>query len=132
VATAPIEEARAHHLAAVVLARAGLPERGHDEFGRAKSGYAAGAATWLLSTVTRDQRRYAARSSRRSKAPRGNDDVLTSRERQVADLVAVGLSNQEVAARLFVSRRTVEAHLSRIFPKLDVRSRTALARRLNQ
>jgi DNA-binding CsgD family transcriptional regulator len=131
-ASAPVEEAHAHHLAAVVLARAGLPERGHEEFGRAKSGYAASGATWLLSMVTRDQRRNAARSSRRSATPRGNVDTLTSRERQVADLVAVGLSNQEVAARLFVSRRTVEAHLARIFPKLDVRSRTALARRLNQ
>jgi DNA-binding CsgD family transcriptional regulator/tetratricopeptide (TPR) repeat protein len=131
VVSAPIEQARAHHLAAVAFARAGLAERSHDEFGRAKSGYTSCAATWLLSTISRDRRRHAAQLSRRSRAPRSTEDVLTSRERQVADLVAAGLSNQEIAERLFVSHRTVESHLSRIFPKLDVRSRTAMARRLN-
>jgi DNA-binding NarL/FixJ family response regulator len=133
VAAAPLEQARAHHLAAVVFARAGLAERSHDEFGRAKSGYAACGATWLLSMIIRDRRRHAAQLPRRRRAPRRSTaDVLTSRERQVADLVAAGLSNQEIAERLFVSHRTVESHLSRIFPKLDVRSRTALAWRLKE
>ena len=53
---------------------------------------------------------------------------LTEAERRVADLVAAGLSNAEVAARLFMARRTVEAHLSRIYRKLGVRSRTQLLR----
>ncbi|HEU5472975.1 MAG TPA: LuxR C-terminal-related transcriptional regulator [Actinophytocola sp.] len=131
VVSAPIEQARAHHLAAVAFARAGLAERSHEEFGRASSGYTSCAANWLLSTITSDRRRHAAQLSRRGRTPHRTDDVLTSRERQVADLVAAGLSNQEIAERLFVSHRTVESHLSRIFPKLDVRSRTALARRLN-
>jgi DNA-binding NarL/FixJ family response regulator len=53
--------------------------------------------------------------------------ALTPAERRVADLVASGLSNPQVAANLFMAQRTVEAHLSRIYRKLGVRSRTELA-----
>jgi DNA-binding CsgD family transcriptional regulator len=53
--------------------------------------------------------------------------VLTPSERRVAELVAEGLSNKEVAARLVVTVRTVEAHLSKIYAKLGLRSRTELA-----
>jgi DNA-binding CsgD family transcriptional regulator len=53
---------------------------------------------------------------------------LTETERQVAELVSSGLTNREVAARMFVSLRTVESSLSRIYRKLGVRSRTELAR----
>jgi DNA-binding CsgD family transcriptional regulator len=52
---------------------------------------------------------------------------LTAREREIGQLVAAGLTNKEVAARLFVSVRTVEATLSRLYAKLGVRSRTELA-----
>jgi DNA-binding NarL/FixJ family response regulator len=56
--------------------------------------------------------------------------ALTETERRVAELVADGLSNKEVAARLFVSVRAVEANLSKVYAKLGVRSRTQLAGRL--
>jgi DNA-binding CsgD family transcriptional regulator len=55
---------------------------------------------------------------------------LTSAERRVADLVAKGRTNSEVAATLFLTERTVASHLSRIYAKLGVRSRTELARKL--
>lgn len=55
---------------------------------------------------------------------------LTETEQRVAALVAQGLSNPEIAARLFMSRRTVEANLSRVFQKLSVRSRAELAVRM--
>lgn len=55
---------------------------------------------------------------------------LTPTERQVAELVAVGRTNAEVAAELFVSLRTVESNLTRVYRKLGVRSRTELATRL--
>jgi DNA-binding CsgD family transcriptional regulator len=55
---------------------------------------------------------------------------LTATERRVAELVAEGRSNKEVAAALFVSVRAVEANLSRIYAKLEIGSRTELARRL--
>lgn len=56
--------------------------------------------------------------------------AMTPTEEQVADLVAAGLSNREVAERLYLSVKTVEANLSRIYRKLDVRSRTQLAQKL--
>jgi DNA-binding CsgD family transcriptional regulator len=55
-------------------------------------------------------------------------DSLTDAERRVADLVARGHSNKEIADRLFMSHRTVGSHLYRIFPKLNVRSRVELTR----
>ncbi|MGE4425761.1 MAG: AAA family ATPase [Solirubrobacteraceae bacterium] len=57
-------------------------------------------------------------------------DALTPHELRVALLVADGRTNPEVAADLFVSRKTVEHHLSQIYRKLGLRSRTELAREL--
>jgi predicted ATPase/DNA-binding NarL/FixJ family response regulator len=59
-------------------------------------------------------------------------DALTPTEAQVAALAAQGLSNPQIAARLFVSRGTVKVHLSRAFSKLGVSNRTALAHRVPQ
>jgi DNA-binding CsgD family transcriptional regulator len=53
--------------------------------------------------------------------------ALTDRERSVAALVAEGRTNREVAAALYLSEKTVEANLTRIYEKLGVRSRTELA-----
>ena len=55
-------------------------------------------------------------------------DELSETERQIADLVAKGLSNKEVAAALSLSPKTVEWNLSKVYAKLGVRSRTELAR----
>jgi DNA-binding CsgD family transcriptional regulator len=52
---------------------------------------------------------------------------LTPAERRVAALVAEGRTNREVAAALFLGERTVATHLTRIYAKLGVRSRTELA-----
>ena len=57
-------------------------------------------------------------------------DALTISERRVAHLVAEGRSNRQVAAELFLSVKTVAAHLTSIYAKLGVRSRTELARHL--
>ena len=58
------------------------------------------------------------------------DDELTATEHEIAGLAAAGQRNREIAARLFVSESTVEAHLTRIYRKLGLRSRAELARRL--
>jgi DNA-binding CsgD family transcriptional regulator len=55
---------------------------------------------------------------------------LTPAERRVADLVAAGRTNAEVAASLFLAERTVASHLTRVYSKLGVRSRTELSRKL--
>ena len=53
---------------------------------------------------------------------------LTETDRRIADLVAEGLKNREVAETIFVSRHTVDTHLRHIFLKLDIGSRVQLAR----
>ncbi|WP_228561307.1 LuxR family transcriptional regulator, partial [Catenulispora pinisilvae] len=58
--------------------------------------------------------------------------LLTASEQRVADLVADGFTNREVAARLSMSVRTVESHVGSVFRKLGVRSRTELAGRFKQ
>jgi DNA-binding NarL/FixJ family response regulator len=57
-------------------------------------------------------------------------DELTPQERLVANLAAAGLTNREIAAELVLSAKTVEFHLSRIYRKLGVRSRSQLTARL--
>jgi DNA-binding CsgD family transcriptional regulator len=61
---------------------------------------------------------------------RTREEGLTAAERRVATLVAEGRTNSEVAAALFLGERTVASHLTHIYLKLGVRSRTELARRL--
>jgi DNA-binding CsgD family transcriptional regulator len=52
--------------------------------------------------------------------------MLTSQEREIARLAATGMTNKQIAERLFLSDRTVSAHLYRVFPKLGITSRAAL------
>ena len=59
-------------------------------------------------------------------------DRLTDRQREVAQLVAQGLSNEEIAARLFLSLATVKSHLTASMRRLDVRTRTQLAILVNR
>jgi DNA-binding CsgD family transcriptional regulator len=61
--------------------------------------------------------------------PRAYTDVhrLTPAQRKVAELVAEGLTSAEIGQRLFISRRTVEGHLARIYTTLGVHSRVELA-----
>jgi DNA-binding CsgD family transcriptional regulator len=97
------------------------------------------AATWLNTARDRFAALRAAPFIRRCEAdlaaggldaPReapGRRSTLTERELSVAYAVAGGLTNQEAAAELYVSQKTVEYHLSRIYTKLAITSRRALA-----
>jgi DNA-binding CsgD family transcriptional regulator len=70
---------------------------------------------------------YARRTRGRRKRPAAGWSSLTPTELAVVRLVAEGLTNPEIGARLFMSRGTVKTHLSRIFTKLDTANRTELA-----
>ena len=70
---------------------------------------------------------YALRARGTRRRPHHGWASLTPTELQVASLIAAGLSNPEIASRLFVSRSTVKTHLEHIFSKLGVKSRTAVA-----
>jgi DNA-binding NarL/FixJ family response regulator len=63
-------------------------------------------------------------------AARRPGEGLTESEKLVADLAASGLTNRQVAARLFISPKTVEANLARVYRKLGIRSRAELGARL--
>src|SRR5208282_5730794 len=99
-------------------------------FTRASEIYASlGAAA----DVARLQARFRAHGIRRSphtkhRQARSGWDSLTPAEIKVAAFVEEGLSNPEIAARLFLSRRTVATHVSHILKKLDVHSRIDIAR----
>jgi DNA-binding CsgD family transcriptional regulator len=79
---------------------------------------------------------WAARADRELRATGGTSrrrdastiDQLTPQELAICRLVAEGLSNREIAARLFLSARTIEYHLHKVFPKLGITSRVELAR----
>jgi DNA-binding NarL/FixJ family response regulator len=55
---------------------------------------------------------------------------MTAREREVAQLIVAGASNPEIARQLFLSRKTVERHVSNVLGKVGARNRTELASRL--
>jgi DNA-binding CsgD family transcriptional regulator len=79
-----------------------------------------GASTWTEK----------ARGELGSIGGRTREEGLTAAERRVAALVAEGRTNQEVAAALFLGERTVASHLTHIYAKLGIRSRTELARKV--
>jgi DNA-binding NarL/FixJ family response regulator len=66
----------------------------------------------------------------RTTVPAGDGTELTPSERRVAELAAAGMTNRQVAGTLFISTRTVEVNLSRIYRKLGIRSRAELGARV--
>jgi DNA-binding NarL/FixJ family response regulator len=81
--------------------------------------------------LRRDHRHLAARELRATgatvrKPTAGSTDGLTPQETQVARLASEGLSNSEIGSRLFLSARTVEYHLRKVFTKLRINSRKEL------
>lgn len=109
---------------AVVRASAGETEAASAALAEAQSVYAALGAVWEARRAADRVRPWGVRASEASRPrPASGWEALTPTERRVAELVAQGLSNPDIAARLLLSRRTVETHVSHILAKLKVRSR---------
>jgi DNA-binding CsgD family transcriptional regulator len=70
---------------------------------------------------------YARRGRGERKRPTSGWESLTPTERDVVRLVGDGLANNEIAAKLFISRRTVQTHLTHVYAKLGYSSRVQLA-----
>ncbi|MGH3715662.1 MAG: BREX system ATP-binding domain-containing protein [Micromonosporaceae bacterium] len=92
--------------------------------------YADLGAAWDIRRVDARLRPFGVRRGPRSlnRRPRIGWDALTQSERRVAGLVAKGRSNPDIAAELFLSRNTVQTHVSNILSKLQLRSRLELIR----
>jgi DNA-binding CsgD family transcriptional regulator len=103
--------------------------RATDLLKRAAEGARSVGAHTELRVAEQALRGLGVRTWRRGAASRGTEELerLSDRERQVARLVAAGESNPEIARTLFLSRKTVERHVSNILAKLGIRNRTELA-----
>jgi DNA-binding CsgD family transcriptional regulator len=64
----------------------------------------------------------------RKRTTANGDEQLTAQEAQIARMAREGLSNPEIAARMFISARTVQYHLRKVFTKLGIESRSQLDR----
>ena len=113
------ELARTHLAHGAIRRRAGRKRGARASFDRAHALFSSlGAVRWVARTAAESDRIGGRR-------PSGN--TLTDSELRVARLAAAGRSNREIADSLFTSVRTVEGHLSHVYAKLEIRSRTELA-----
>lgn len=126
----PAQLALALEEAAVLLARAGDTGRARAAFNGSLKAYFDLGAVWDLRRVEARLRPYGVRRGSRTLHRHATSgwESLTPAERRVADRVAQGLSNPDIASQLFLSRRTVQAHVSSVLAKLDLRSRQEIVR----
>ncbi|MGQ0838607.1 LuxR C-terminal-related transcriptional regulator, partial [Actinokineospora sp.] len=125
-AASPIPLGHARLLAGRVAAAREDVAASRRELALAKELFSAHGAHWLVVQATAGQCGLGARLPRHPTDHNG----LSNRERDIAGLVSEGMSNRGIAEHLHLSVRTVECHVSRIFTKVGVTSRTALVRQI--
>jgi DNA-binding CsgD family transcriptional regulator len=118
----PLEHARTLLVTGGILRRLGRRRDAAATLAEARSAFVALRSPLWLARLEAEERRLGGR--------RGSGHELTPTEERVAELAGWGLRNSEIAAQLYVTPKTVEATLSRVYRKLGVRSRTELAGRL--
>lgn len=123
----PFERARCELVYGERLRRAGRRVEAREQLRSAIEGFEQ-LGTLGFASRARHELRATGETVRRRDPAVSND--LSAQELQIAMLVADGASNREVAADLFLSPKTVEKHLSSVYRKLGVRSRTELVRRI--
>jgi DNA-binding CsgD family transcriptional regulator len=121
---ARLEEARAATDLGAALRAAGRREDARDRLRGALDAASACGATPLAERARAELRAAGARPRRPRLTGVGS---LTASERRIASMAAAGLSNPEIAQALFVTKKTVEAHLGSAYRKLGIRSRAQLA-----
>lgn len=125
----PIDGARAEVLTARALAALGKDERATDLLRHAHAEFERCGCARYRDEAASELRRLGHRPTRPE--PSGSRgariDELSSRERDVAELVARGMTNRQIAEPLYLSPKTIETHLSRAYYKLGISSRAALA-----
>lgn len=114
----PFEAARTHLVAGAIERRCRRRAAARASFEDALARF-----EHLRAPLWADQAR---RQLDRTGTRRSSGDLLTPTERRVAELAARGLTNREVAARLFISPKTVESNLARVYRKLGIMSRAEL------
>jgi DNA-binding CsgD family transcriptional regulator len=124
----PLSRAQALEDAAAAYAERTELQAARTAFTEAVKLYEALDASWDLRRAAARLRPYGIRRDTRSRRrPDFGWDALTPTERKIAYLVTGGQSNSDIAAELFLSRNTVQTHVSRILTKLAARSRTEIA-----
>jgi DNA-binding NarL/FixJ family response regulator len=125
-AGSPLVSARALLAEGKAHAAGGDREAAVSALMTAQSAFAGFGAERRRNEAVRELRQLGHRVQRPAGATEG--DPLTAREREIAELVASGRTNREIAEQLVLSPRTIEAHLRSIYGKLEVRSRVELTR----
>ncbi|MDQ3978773.1 MAG: AAA family ATPase [Actinomycetota bacterium] len=126
----PAEAGRCRILAARALVRTGQRQRAVAELERAAEELGHIGADGYRAQAEHELRRLGRRVARRGATAIAAEEglrSLTDRERELAELVREGHTNREIAAAMYTSEKTIERHLTHIFAKLGVSSRTALA-----
>jgi DNA-binding CsgD family transcriptional regulator len=125
----PLPRAQALEAAAALLAEQGDTTAARGPFTAALDIYTALGAEWDLTRARARFRPHGMMAKvRRPRRPAHGWEALTPAEAKVAELVAAGRSNPEIAEDLVVSRHTVTTHVARVLAKLQVRSRVEVAR----
>ena len=128
---ARVDAAVARILAGRALAEAGDTARGVAELERAAAAFGAFGATRYRDQAEHELRKLGRRIHRRTRPGAAHGEgirSLSGRELEIARLVVDRRTNPEIAASLFLSRKTVETHMHNIFHKLGVSSRVEVAR----
>ncbi|MFC9249864.1 helix-turn-helix transcriptional regulator [Amycolatopsis thailandensis] len=122
ISTMPLryDQARINFSYGQTLRRLGRRARADVALTAARDGFAAMGATTYVDRCDRELKAGGVHFAR-------SNSALTPQEEAVTRLVAQGLANKEIAAELFLSNKTVQYHLTRVYAKLGIRSRTELA-----